>query len=94
MILLNKKNRGEFKMKFSKSILIFLFFLSFSVTFSYAMRKTKENIFKSFLFALFVLAIKMGLIAPNIPFELNQDQPNQQLISSVNKVESPRHSFR
>ncbi len=38
-----------------------------------------------------VLAIKMGLIAPNIPFELNPYEPNQQLISSKNKVESPRY---
>ena len=65
-------------MKFSQSILIFLFFSSFSGAFFYAMRRTKGNSFKSLLFALFFLAIKMGLIAPN-----------QQLISSLNKVESP-----
>jgi hypothetical protein len=34
-------------------------------------------------FALYFLAIKIGLIAPNIPLELNQDQPNQQLVSRV-----------
>ena len=25
----------------------------------------------------------MGLIGPNVPLELNQDQPNQQLLSRV-----------
>ena len=31
----------------------------------------------------------MGLIGPHLPPKLDQDQPNQQLLSSVNKVESP-----
>jgi hypothetical protein len=76
-------------MKFSKSILIFLFFSSLSGAFFYALHRTNGNLFKSLQFALFFLAIKMGLIGPNIPFELNQNQPNQQLLSNGNKVESP-----
>jgi len=38
------------------------------------------------LFALYFLAIKIGLIAPNIPLKLNQDQPNQQLVSRVQAI--------
>ena len=73
-------------MELSKSILIFLFFSSISGAFFYAMRRTKGNILKSLLFALYFLAIKIGLIAPNIPLELNQDQPNQQLVSRAQLV--------
>ena len=70
-------------MKLSKSILIFLFFSSFSGAFFYAMRRTKGNSFKSLQFALYFLAIKIGLIAPNVPIELDHHQPNQQLVSRV-----------
>ena len=70
-------------MKLSKSILIFLFFSSFSGAFFCAMRRTKGNSFKSLQFALYFLAIQIGLIGPNIPLELNQDQPKQQLVSRV-----------
>lgn len=76
-------------MKFSNSILIFLFFSSVSGAFFYALHRTNGNVFKSLQFALYFLAIKMGLIPLSLPFELNQDQPNQQLISRVNKVELP-----
>nr|UDP55602.1 hypothetical protein orf290b [Schizostauron trachyderma] len=76
-------------MKFSNSILIFLFFSSVSGAFFYALHRTNGNVFKSLQFALYFLAIKMGLIPLSLPFELNQDQPNQQLLSRVNKVESP-----
>ena len=41
------------------------------------------SVLKSLLFALYFLAIKIGLIAPNVPLELNQNQPNQQLLSRV-----------
>jgi hypothetical protein len=71
-------------MKFSKSILIFLFFSSVSGAFFYALHRTNGNVYKSVLFTLYFLAIKMGLIPPNVPFELNQNQPNQQLLSSGN----------
>jgi len=73
-------------MKFSKSILLFLFFSSVSGAFYYALKRTNGNVFKSLQLALYFLAIKMGLISLSLPFELNQDQPNQQLLS---KVESP-----
>ena len=76
-------------MKFSNSILIFLFFLIPFGCFFYALNRTNGNVFKSLQFALYFLAIKMGLIPLSLPFELNQDQPNQQLISRVNKVELP-----
>jgi hypothetical protein len=70
-------------MKLSKSIVIFLFLSSFSGAFFYALNRTNGNGFKSLQFALLVLAIKMGLIAPNIPLELDHHQPNQQLVSRV-----------
>ena len=70
-------SKGVIYMKFSKSILIFLFFSSVLSVFFYALHRTNGNVFKSLQFALFFLAIKMGLIAPNSPFELNQNQPNQ-----------------
>ena len=37
-------------------------------------------------FALYFLAIKIGLIAPNVPLEFNQHQPNQQLVSRVQPI--------
>ena len=76
-------SKGVIYMKPLKSILILLFLSSVSSAF-YALHRTNGNVFKSLQFVLFFLAIKMGLIAPNIPFELNQNQPNQQLLSSGN----------
>jgi hypothetical protein len=70
-------------MKLSKSILIFLFASSILGAFSYALNRTDGNVLKSLQFALYFLAIKIGLIAPNIPLELNHHQPNQQLVSRV-----------
>jgi hypothetical protein len=70
-------------MKFSRSIIIFLFVSSVLGAFSYALNRTDGNIYKSFLFTLCFLAIKIGLIPPNVPLELNQSQPNQQLVSRV-----------
>ena len=70
-------------MKFSNSILIFLFFSSVSGAFYYALKRTNGNVFKSLQFALFFLAIKMGLIGLNLPPKLDQDQPIQQLVSRV-----------
>ena len=75
---------GGFSMKFSKSILIFLFLSSTLSAFYYGLKRTDGNICKSIMFTMYFLAIKIGLIAPNIPFELNQNQPNQQLLSSGN----------
>ena len=70
-------------MKISKSILIFLFASSILGAFSYALNRTDGNVYKSVLFTLYFLAIKIGLIPPNVPLELNQNQPNQQLVSRV-----------
>ena len=70
-------------MKLSKSILIFLFASSILGAFSYALNRTYGNVYKSVLFTLYFLAIKIGLISPNVPLELNQNQPNQQLVSRV-----------
>jgi hypothetical protein len=70
-------------MKFSKSILIFLFFSSVSGAFFYALHRTNGNVFKSLQFALYFLAIQIGLIGPNVPLKLDQDQPTQQLVSRV-----------
>ena len=70
-------------MKFSKSILIFLFISSVSGAFYYALKRTNGNVFKSLQFALFFLAIKIGLIGPNLPPKLDQDQSIQQLVSKV-----------
>jgi hypothetical protein len=78
-------------MKFSKSILIFLFFSSLAGAFFYALDRTNGNVFKSLQFTLYFLAIKMGLIGPNIPFKLDHHQPTQQLVSRVNKVELPEY---
>ena len=70
-------------MKFSKSILIFLLVSSVSGAFFYALYRTNGDVFKSLQFALYFLAIKIGLIGPNLPPKLNQDQPTQQLVSRV-----------
>ena len=70
-------------MKFSKSILIFLFFSPLSGAFFYALHRTNGNVFKSLQFAFYFLAIKIGLIAPNLPLKLDQHQPTQQLVSRV-----------
>jgi len=78
-------------MKISKSILIFLFASSILGAFSYALNRTDGNVYKSVLFTLYFLAIKIGLIAPNVPLELNQDQPNQQLVSRVQPRPVPYH---
>jgi hypothetical protein len=70
-------------MKFSKSILIFLFILYLAGAFFYALHRTDGNVYKSILFTLYFLAIKIGLIGPNVSLKLDHHQPNQQLVSSV-----------
>ena len=70
-------------MKFSKSILIFLFVSSILGAFSYALNRTDGNLYKSILFTLYFLAIKIGLIAPNVTPKLDPHQPNPQLVSRV-----------
>jgi hypothetical protein len=64
-------------------MVVFLFVPSCSGAFFYALNRTDGSVLKSLQFAIYFLAIKIGLIAPNIPLELNQDQPNQQLVTRV-----------
>ena len=74
-------------MKFSKSIIVFLFVSSTLSAFYYGLKRTDGNVCQSIMFTMYFLAIKIGLIAPNLPPKLDQYQPNQQLISRV--IESP-----
>lgn len=83
MILLNKKNQKGLKMKFSRSILIFLFVSSILGAFSFALYRTDGNVYKSILFTLYFLAIKITLIGPNVPLKLDHHQPNQQLVRRI-----------
>jgi hypothetical protein len=70
-------------MKLSKSIIIFLFASSILGAFSHPLSRTDGNVYESILFTLYFLAIKIGLITTNVLLELNQNQPNQQLVSRV-----------
>lgn len=70
-------------MKFSNSILIFLFFSSLSGAFYYASKRTNGHVCQPIIFTMYFLAIKIGLIGPNLPPKLDQDQPTQQLVSRV-----------
>ena len=73
-------------MKFSRSILIFLFVGSILGAFSYALNRTNGNLGKSIIFTMYFLAIKIGLIVPNISSKLNPHQPNSQFINKVQKT--------
>ena len=70
-------------MKLSNSIILFLFASSILGAFSYALNRTDGNIYKSVLFTLYVLAVKIDLIEPNIPLKLDHHQPTQQLVIRV-----------
>ena len=70
-------------MKFSKSILIFLFVTSTVSAFYYALKRTNGNVSQSIMFTMYFVGIKIGLIGPNLPPKLDQDQPTQQLVSRV-----------
>lgn len=70
-------------MKFSKSIIVFLFVSSTLSAFYYALKRTDGNVCQSIMFTMYFLAIKMGLIAPNVPLKLDHHQPTQQLLSKV-----------
>ena len=78
-----------FTVKFSKSILIFLFVSSTLSAFYYALKRTNGNVYQSIMFTMYFVAIKIGLIGPNLAPKLDQYQPNPQLISRV--IESPRY---
>ena len=74
-------------MKFSKSILIFLIVTSTVSAFYYALKRTNGNVYQSIMFTMYFVAIKIGLIGPNLAPKLDQYQLNPQLISRV--IESP-----
>jgi hypothetical protein len=57
----------------SRNIIVFLFLSSCCGAFFYALIRTDGNVLKSLQFALYFLAIKIGLIAPNVLLKLNQD---------------------
>ena len=61
-------------MKFSKSIVVFVFVLSVSSTFSWTMQKTKGDLLKSLQFTMYCLSIKFNLIGPNLVMALDQYQ--------------------
>lgn len=73
-------------MKISRSILILLFVSSIIVAFSYALNRTNGNVYKSIMFTVYFLAIKIGLITTNVPSKLDQHQPSPQLVSRVRTV--------
>jgi hypothetical protein len=73
-------------MKISRSILILLFLSSIIVAFSYALNRTNVNLYKSIMFTVYFLAIKIGLITTNVPSKLDQHQPSPQLVSRVRTV--------
>lgn len=64
-------------MRYSKSILIFLFVSSTTSAFYYALKRTNGNISKSIMFTMYFLSIKIGLIGPNLVMTLE----NQQLLT-------------
>ena len=70
-------------MKFSRSILIFLFVSSTLSVFYYGLKRTDGNVWKSIMFTIYFLAIKIGLIAPNVPSKLDHHHSNPQLVSRV-----------
>ncbi len=80
-------------MKLSKSILIFSFASSILGAFSYALNRTDGSVYKSVLFTLYFLAIKIGLIGPNIAMALDQDDSNQQQLVVKNRVLPSYHLY-
>jgi hypothetical protein len=73
-------------MKISRSILILLFISSIIVAFSYALNRTNGNVYKSIMFTVYFLAIKIGFIITNVISKLDQHQPSPQLVSKVRTV--------
>lgn len=61
----------------SNNIITIVFISCFSGAFLYALKKTNGNFFKSFMFALFCLGVKLGLIDLNFPLRLSECEPNQ-----------------
>ena len=73
-------------MKYSKSILIFLFVSSTLSTFYYALKRTNGNLGKSLQFTMYYLSIKFNLIGPNLVMTLDQHYPNQQQLVAKTRV--------
>lgn len=73
-------------MRYSKSILIFLFVSSTLSAFYYAVKRTNGNLGKSLQFTMYFLAIKIGLIGPNLVMTLDQHYPNQQQLVAKTRV--------
>ena len=67
-------------MRFSKSMLIFLF-VSLSAYY-YAYKRTNGNVLRSALFTTYCLAIKIGFFLPTVDTKLNYHQANPQLVST------------
>ena len=67
-------------MKFSKSILIFLLASCTVSAFYYSLKRTNGDIGKSIMFTVYFLAIKVGLIGPNVGMLLDKDQVTQEVI--------------
>jgi predicted solute-binding protein len=82
-----------FYMKFSKSILVFLFVSSTLRAFYYALKRTDGNVCQSIMFTVYFLAIKIGLIGPNIAMALDQDDSNQQQLVVKNRVLPSYHLY-
>ena len=63
-----------------KSILIFLFISSTLSAFYYALSRTEGNVYKSIIFTIYFLSIKLNLIEPNLPIILDQCQSDQEIV--------------
>ena len=70
-------------MKYSKSILIFLFVSSTVSAFYYALDRTKANVGQSIMFTMYFLGIKIGLIGPTVVRAFDPPEQNEQLVAKV-----------
>lgn len=77
------KYKKVLKLIHQKVLLSFYLLYLYLGAFSYALNRTDGNVYKSVLFPLYFLVIKIGLIPPNVLLEFNQSQPNQQLVNRV-----------
>ena len=70
-------------MKYSKSILIFLFVSCTLSAFYYALDRTNGNVGQSIMFTMYFLAIKVGLIGPTVVRAFDPPQQNEQLVAKA-----------
>ena len=63
-------------MKYSKSILIFLFLSSTTSAFYYGLKRTNGNVYQSIMFTIHYLLLKAGLIDPIITHRLKPPELN------------------